>query len=398
MTTNRQWDSPTAGNRGHNDASGEKSHLLLRAGSDDDLAQKRLGLFVSGFRWSGSSAVADWLRDFERFAGFPGSKRAYGEVRALNYGVRNLARTAESYCLCGEQLGRYALCPDRRLRSRILGRALNLERAGLGLVLRSMDLAFTVVARAGVTPPFSRYPDLLHSQLGRDFRGDEAYLHAVAEFAGTLRRFVRKNRRTRARSGPAVASARAADDPGVRRTASRLVALFYDRLVAARGRLPVFDNVFSGQYPGLFDLISPEIFRQQVILFVTRDPRDQFVELVRYSPKNFAFQVKRFVAQYRRDRERAARFVGSRTDNWVRFVRMLPFEAFVASAHGEREALAEELARFWAHSGIQGCWSPKRFKASRSMQNIGVWKSAGLRRQVRYITQELSEYLRPEAD
>src|SRR6056297_2629263 len=87
-----------------------------------------LGIFVAGYRWSGSGAVSDWLAGHSDLCRVKESEEAFGEIRALNYGVRYLLLSAAGEVPFGERIGRWALCPDPKMWTAVLGRSLSMER------------------------------------------------------------------------------------------------------------------------------------------------------------------------------------------------------------------------------------------------------------------------------
>ena len=143
---------------------------------------------MAGYRWSGSGAVSDWLADHDCFVQPQGSEAAYGEIRALNYGLRNLVRIASGDALYGERFGRHALCPDHSMKRQILGPPLSLESGAHGVVRYLLDVLYMVVAQTRVQPHPRHYDTLLNAQLGCDFRGDEEYLTVVRDLVAVIRK------------------------------------------------------------------------------------------------------------------------------------------------------------------------------------------------------------------
>jgi hypothetical protein len=136
-------------------------------------SQNQFGIFISGFRWSGSSALSDWLESFPSLRKPLESDAPYGEIRALNYGLNYLLKTAEGLRPFGESLGRYALIPERKLWSEVFGKSLSSERGMSSLPMRLSDQALMSVARFRLNPPLSSYGPLLNTQLGKEFQKDE---------------------------------------------------------------------------------------------------------------------------------------------------------------------------------------------------------------------------------
>ncbi len=96
-----------------------------------------LGIFIAGYRWSGSGAVSDWLAGHDSLCRVEGSEAAFGEIRAINYGLRFLVQTAAGRIPYGERFGRWALCPDPLLWPKILGPALTLKRGRFSALART---------------------------------------------------------------------------------------------------------------------------------------------------------------------------------------------------------------------------------------------------------------------
>ena len=65
--------------------------------------KQRLGIFVAGFRWSGSGAVSDWMAGRAALRQAPNSEASFGEIRAINYGLRNSLLAAEGPRPFGER-------------------------------------------------------------------------------------------------------------------------------------------------------------------------------------------------------------------------------------------------------------------------------------------------------
>ncbi|MDF1615234.1 hypothetical protein [Desulfurivibrio dismutans] len=340
---------------------------------------ERSALFVSGFRWSGSGAVVDWLRS-HRGAVLPGD----GEIFAINYGVMGLLQLAEGKRWHGERLARLAMCPERRLWGDVFGPWLaGKGRAGRTLA-RWADLVFMAAALVLTADRVRWYDADLSRQLRRNYRGDAEYLRRLGDYAACLREVKG--------GGDDLAA-----EPRVQLAASRLIALFYDRWRAEDGRLPIFDNALSGREPEYLALLHREIFPRQLILLVRRDPRDQFADLVRYSRSTWSWNVRRFIRDYRR-RHRQAQAVMGRCAGANRRFRLFSFEDFVMDRGGLRSELTAEVESFLAVAGMAGDWGPGPFVVAESACNIGIWKKSGMRQAMALITKELPEFLVAEAD
>ncbi len=350
--------------------------------------KQRLGIFVAGFRWSGSGAVSDWMAGRAALRQAPNSEASFGEIRAINYGLRNSLLAAEGPRPFGERLGRHALCPDNTLKRQILGAPLSASRGALvGTALNLADLIFTSGARFRIIPGMHMYEHLINHQLGKNFREDEEYLTIVRRFQETLRASIR---------GPG-ARLTLSEHPDIVAAASDLIALFYDRL-SSEDRIPIFDNAFSGLYPRLFDIISPERFQKQIIVLVKRDPRDQFAELVKYSGGTFPFMGGSFIKTYAQRIDRVKNFIRKAEGSPHRSVRLIDFESFVLDTDGVRSKLDAELNAALSEFGLDSRPAEQKFFPERSAKNIGVWKGSFWKREIAQISKELSDYCRVEAN
>jgi hypothetical protein len=336
-----------------------------------------LGVFVGGFRWSGSGAVCDWLGGHEGLAEPEGSDSAYGEIRAVNYGIRYLVLTAAGAIRWGETLGRYAICPDPVLQKKILGPSLAVSK-----INRTLDLLFTVAARFFITPPLKGYRPLLNAQLGRDFAEDRDYLNAVSHFCSSLRSNIIDKKIDPWRDSKVIESA------------SSVIAVLHKRM-CSEGIVPIYNNAFSGLNPELFNLVSDNLFSKKIYILVRRDPRDQFADLVQFSGSTFSWTVGKFINQYKKVQERTARFLEMQNDNSNHMIRLVNFEHFVRNDKETRDKLRDELENFWSekHLAPKGQWCSGKFKPEESMENIGLYKRAGLTKAIDRIERELSEYL-----
>src|SRR6056297_2118847 len=155
--------------------------------------EKGLGIFVAGYRWSGSGAVSDWLGGHSALCRVRDSEAAFGEIRALNYGLRFLLLTAAGRIPYGERLGRWALCPDPNWWPEVLGPPISRERGRLSTLYLLLDRLYFSVARFKIIPPVHEYKRLLDSQLGVDFRYDQEYLLTVRQLVRVLRSFTRRS-------------------------------------------------------------------------------------------------------------------------------------------------------------------------------------------------------------
>ncbi len=345
----------------------------------------RMGIFVAGYRWSGSSAVGDWLEDYRCLSRPPGTGVSDGEVKALNYGLQNLLLIAEGKNLLGEHLARCALCPDKSLWPEVLGPPLLHES---GLAARSaalFDRALMLGARKFLRPGLAHYPVLLREHLGKDHAQDHEYLETVSRLVQTLR----QNLSSITSSG--------SEQELLSQAASKFIALFYDRQLQLTGTLPVFDNAIAGANCRYFSLLHEGIFPKQAIFLVRRDPRDQFAEQVRFSARTCSWMIRRFVRQYLDNHSCTMRFIKAQKDNPGKIVRLIPFESFVLDP-GFRADLSSDLEKMMARCSFSVARQENCFDPEQSRGNIGVWKQSGFKSQVEFISRELRPFLRPEAD
>lgn len=347
-----------------------------------------LGLFVGGFRWSGSGAVSDWLAGHEGFYQIEGCQASFGEIRAINYGLRYLTQTAAGQIRWGERLGRWALCPDPGLWGAVLGKPLTSRRGALAPLYYLADLAFTSAARFRIIPGLPVYKGLLDTQLGRDFWQDEEYLAAVSSFVAALHMYIDE-------TGFAAAEGFFPwDHRAVRQAAGGILELFFHRL-SRNGRVPIFDNAFSGLNPELFGLLSDGPFRQRVLLLVRRDPRDQFVDLVRCSGSTFSWTVGAFIRQYRKAQEKTLGFMEKLGGDDTVMVRLIGFEEFVLDREDARTRLRQDLLSFWrsGHTVPDATLGPGSFRPEESARNIGLWRQSPMKTAIDRISRELPEFL-----
>ena len=345
---------------------------------------RRLGFFVSGFRWSGSSAVSDWLYGYDSLARPAGSALSQGEVRALNYGVQALTLVAEHRIVFGERLARWALYPDPRGWGEIFGRTLYRSRGWRGSRDRIVDTTILLLLQGKLRPRLDRYREILDEHLNSDALHDSEYLHAVRSLVAALQRMVDDG------------AMDVRDRTDVAAAFSRLFALFHDRLATGRG-LPVFDNSIAGMNAHLHALIGTDAFDKRLIYLVHRDPRDQFAEQVKHSVRTLPYMVGKFIRDYHANVRAANALVERLRGRADASVRLVPFEEFVYSDE-LRAKLADEVERALTAHDLATNYESGSFVPERSRRNIGAWKRAGLDRQMARISAALSDHLRPEAD
>lgn len=346
---------------------------------------QRLGLFVSGYRWSGSSAVKDWLEEFQGVGVPPGTDISDGEIKALNYGLQNLLLIAGKNRHFGERLARFALCPDQNLWPRIFGPTLYRAYGAAAPVLRLWDFLAMIPASRCLRPGIRHYPALLNTHLGREYSRDQEYLEIVSQLVQMIIK----------PQGEDVL--KEAEDSDLSRAVSRLVALFYDRQMSGLGLVPVFDNAISGPNCMYFPLINSQFFPRQFIFLVYRDPRDQFAEQVRYSPKNCSWMVNSFIHEYKKNYAQTMEFLHRHGNDPARTIRLISFESFILDAKMRRE-LSAELEREMERFSVSSQKAQSGFDPQASRANIGIWKKTSLTRQMQRIATELKSFLRPEAD
>jgi len=373
-------------------------------------SSNRLGIFIAGYRWSGSGAVSDWLAGHHSLCRVEGSEVAFGEIRALNYGLRYLLQTASGRIKYGEKFGRWALCPDPKLWNTVLGSFLTRERGSLAWLYLLLDQLYFTVARFHVNPPVTKYKQLLDLQLGMDFRLDEEYLLFVSKLNSSFRNYMKDNINSGFEKGPE-------NFKEVGYQVSMLLSFFYNRL-SRNGKILIFDNAISGINPEHFKLLDSSVFFGQIIIFVRRDPRDQFAELVKFSGSTFSWSVGKFIRQYRATQEKTRQFIESvsnipclgENQKCAKFIRQVSFEEFVLNTDNSRSRLKDDLQEFWEPFGLKRIeeWAVGEpdlevadgmnglFNPQKSKKNIGIWRSSGLQRQMNRISNELSEFIYSE--
>jgi len=352
---------------------------------DNNYSGRRLGIFTAGFRWSGSSALSDWLESFSSVRKPPGCQAAYDEIRALNYGLTLLIKAVEKTPLCGEQLSRYSMYPDKSRWNSIFGKPLSPKTV-------YTDALYMAVAKGRLNPGLESYGPLLSTSLGRDYRSDTEYIKTISNLTEAARGLIRKY--PGRRSWESVAG-----DKDFSASVSALLALFYERLISS-GAVPVFDNAISALNPFFFDLVETSVFHAQLIMFVKRDPRDQFAELVKYSAKTFSFMVRSFIKDYRRNITRAVNYAAGAGDLPAsgKIIRLIDFEDFVYDTSGIRTELGSVLSGLLSDFSFPADFDPFFFKPEKSKINIGIWKNSGMKKEMDLIKKSLPEFLRPESD
>ncbi len=352
---------------------------------DINYAGRRLGIFTAGFRWSGSSALSDWLESFSSVRKPPGCQAAYDEIRALNYGLTLVIKAVEKTPLYGEQLSRYSMYPDKSRWNSIFGKPLSLKTV-------CTDALFMTAAKGKLNPGLESYGPLLSTSLGRDYRSDTEYIKTIGNLTEAARSLIKKY--PGRRSWEAVAG-----DKDFSSSVSAFLGLFYERL-SSSGVVPVFDNAISALNPRFFDLVENSVFPVQLIMFVKRDPRDQFAELVKYSAKTFSFMVRSFIKDYRRNITRSLNYTsisGGRPDSG-KIIRLIDFEDFVYDTSGIRREMGSVLSGLLSDFSFSADFDPRFFNPEKSKPNIGIWKNSGMKKEMDLIKKSLPEFLRPESD
>lgn len=330
---------------------------------------------VSGFWWSGSGAVADWLIDSGRFKRPDG-----GELRAMR-GLAHLLELATGQAWQGERFARHQLYPDPGEESRFFQRSLVSGGLLRPTAARVHD-RYRMRREKGLP---HRDPEALGRRLTRalkqDYRSDTTYQHRLRRVLDALAMTDQAN----------------GGHPRLKTTVSSFVAHFHD-LWADRDHVPLFDNMVPAGRPRLLELVDAPTFQKRVVFFVQRDPRDQFTEIARKrGPRSTRpWAVRDFIRQYRDGVKRAADCSGRLTDAGAQGG-LLWFEDFVHDA-GLRRQIAQRLEETLPFQGHNGRGQDSRFDPAESAQNIGIWTEApDLRRPLRKIAHELEEHLHPLA-
>ena len=357
-----------------------------------DSEKQRLGIFLSGFRWSGSSAVSDWLEIFSILKKPENTETANDEIRALNYGLTFLLKSLEKPLFTRETLARLTMYPDRAGWNEVFGKPLSAERGFISPVLRLLDCIFMALASGRLNPPPDSYGYLLKQSLYRDFRSDTEYREALASLAMALRDSLKN-------PSPGRDSRDSLESFGsLKKSVSSLLALFYDRMMKEKGNILVFDNAVSGLNPRYYHLVDRESFDTQLIIFVMRDPRDQFAEQVKYSTRTFPFMVPGFVSDYLKLAARTEKYVSELSALPGRTVRLINFEDFVCDTGGTRTGLKQLISKMLDSTGFEWCFNPDAYSADESKKNTGVWKQSSMKREIKYIEKKLAPFLREQAD
>ncbi len=331
---------------------------------------------VSGFWWSGSGAVSDWLIDSGRFKRPEG-----GELRAMR-GLAHLLEIAEGRAWKGERFARHQLYPDPAEQPRFFKRSL-VEGGVLKRTTALMHDGYRSHRQKGL-PHHDEHVlrKRLNHALKQDYGTDTTYQERLR---GVIDAMEQKDPADQ--KGPRLKSA-----------VSSFLAHFHDRWTDD-DHLPMFDNMVPAGRPRLLELIDAPLFQQRAVFFVQRDPRDQFVEIVgkRGSRSTRPWAVRDFIHQYRDGVKRAAdcsrRLARSGAQTWL-----LRFEDFVHDA-GLRDEIAQRLEESLRFQGWNGRAQEPKFDPAASAQNIGKWtESPQLERPLRKITQQLEEHLHPAAE
>jgi|GEM_PF-5255097 len=342
----------------------------------------RTGLFILGFRWSGSGAVVNWLTDHTPLVCPP-----LGEIMALNYGLTNFLRITEGQALHAESLARQAMWPQRQQWPELFGRSLHCHRPANWCLAGLADGVSRLVLPQLIKPVWQSFEPRLNAQLRHPYANDREYMEAVKALMNALHEAMAR----RPRISPLETEA-------VRRTVNQMFALFYDRW-AENEQIPIFDNAITGRTIRYLNLLDSSYFQRRIVIFVRRDPRDQFTELVRLSKGTWAGSVHRFISEYRNRNTEALAYLSRHHDNDEVHAHMIDFEAFVLNPHGVRERLAEDIARKIQQPMQLRTGTRSVFAAQQSQRNIGVWKKGDkLSWQMRTITRQLPTFCTPDAD
>ena len=348
----------------------------------------RIGLFTAGFRWSGSSAVSDWLESFSSVRKPEGCEASNDEIRALNYGLTIFLKIILKKIYVGEKLARYSLCPEKSEWENFFGAPFYKNKGFFSPFIAAADSFFMAAAASHLTPGLDMYKPLLERQLGCSYKDDLQYREAVSSFSEAVRSAVKKRYNS---------WEEAASDKNLSDSVSALFALFYDRYTD-RGYVPVIDNAISGLNPRFFDLVSSEYFPRKVIIFVVRDPRDQFAEQVKFSAKTYSFMAGNFVSDYRKKYRKTEEFVSSMKGSENSDVFMISFEDFVSNENLIRDNLKKTIAGYLENTGMKTDFDSNAYSAEKSYQNIGVWKNSGMKKEMDLISRELKPFLKKQAD
>jgi hypothetical protein len=334
-------------------------------------------VFLCGFGWSGSSAVADWLYDSGKFSQ-PGIEQ---EILPISFGLCRALNAAEANYHLDTVLSAFALLPDNHLFKTQLKK--NLPKSSLPLLLTlSLSWIQFLIFRSARRKLTNRMDLALSALLSGDFRKSEGYISDVSGFFDILDQI--------RQSG---------DSPETKSSISESLTKYFTsillRLTNAHGgadNIVTLDNAISGYFLRYFKYVDFSNFRRAHIITISRDPRDQFIDRVACSLKTTRFSHKEFVRDYKAHQVA----IESLEDHCRRAPNVsiinVRFEDFVINANSVRDcvwkALSESLGIEHDHSSHSNKFNPEK-----SVKNIGIWKQSKLKRQLLYISHELQPFL-----
>lgn len=280
-------------------------------------------VLVSGFGWSGSSALSDVMLEHERVVRPP-----EGEVKYLVAMGRLLSRPWEH-------------APD-------------VEAFAQGDIV-----------------PGGRFDTTMNRRRVRRFRAD-----AGVDAAGFARRTAALVEELRAAGLGRVAQGEPLDPDVTTDVFTRYLLTLHETHQPA-GALAIYDNMLAAYQLRLLKHLDLDRLPELRVHVVDRDPRDQFVEL-HAEGRARAEDLDDFLDVFRARRERyrrAARAVGRQ--RWERLVHEVGFEALVAEEGTVAETVRAELEELLADTVGRGRWHlGEAFRAHESRANVGKWRAA----------------------
>lgn len=335
----------------------------------------RIGVFVCGSGFSGSSAVTDWLCDSSAFYYIPGQ-----EIKAVGRGAIGLLNFRGAKKRRGLYQAKRALYPDPSSWSDV-----HLNSGWLRTSWRSPadieDMIYTAVSDIARTC-LNRVVKLntkepaetkLSAALGKPFLEDHEFRIKVNDFAIACERNPHMN------------------DEIVMDKFSSIISHFHDAW--RENGIPVFDNIiFRSNIRYIKHIGSPQ-FKRKLVFFVYRDPRDQYAEIVKgnYLP---LLRLRKFCESYKRVLTVASQEENKQNDTtmWI----AIPFEDFLLNDKNLRIRIEKHISDFLKYEiPLEPAKGPLFHPI---ISNVGKWKTILARRQARTLENELGQFFNHLAD
>lgn len=142
-------------------------------------------------------------------------------------------------------------------------------------------------------------------------------------------------------------------------------------------KVPVLDNVVH-----IGNLEIATAYPDVLFFAVVRDPRDQFLDIVRNNPRSPGDPAL-FIKRYRRSRARLKKNIETGGSS----IRVVSFERFVRDDEAREEAIGDVVA------DLGTLRARPKFDPEVSRQNIGLWRDTDRVDAIRTIEAALPEYL-----